>query len=46
MSVSEIVKSVGDSWILCRSKTYSGRIYYFNTLSGKAVWNLSEPEVN
>ncbi|CAH0723777.1 unnamed protein product, partial [Brenthis ino] len=45
MSVSEIVKSVGDSWIICRSKTYSGRIYYFNTFSGKAVWNLSEPEM-
>lgn len=41
----EVVTAVGNSWVLRRSKTYSGRVYYFNTLTGEAVWNLSEAEV-
>ncbi|CAH2085510.1 unnamed protein product [Euphydryas editha] len=45
MSTSTIVTSLGNSWIICRSKTYAGRIYYFNTLTGEAAWNLSESEI-
>nr|XP_034828818.1 uncharacterized protein LOC117986102 [Maniola hyperantus] len=42
----EIVTSVGNAWIICRSKSIAraGQIYYFNTLTGEAVWNLSETE--
>ncbi|KAL4711432.1 hypothetical protein ACJJTC_016186 [Scirpophaga incertulas] len=42
---SNRVTSVGNSWIICRSKSHSGRIYYFNTLTGEAVWNLSDEEI-
>lgn len=45
MTSTEVVTSVGNSWIICRSKTYAGRIYYFNTMTGEAAWNLSEIEV-
>ncbi|XP_047531828.1 uncharacterized protein LOC125067331 isoform X2 [Vanessa atalanta] len=46
MSVTgEVVQAVGNSWIICRSKSYAGRIYYFNTLTGEAAWNLSESEI-
>ncbi|CAG4945438.1 unnamed protein product [Colias eurytheme] len=41
---SNIVTSVGNSWIICRSKSYPGRVYYFNTVSGEAAWNLSDAE--
>ncbi|XP_046967131.1 uncharacterized protein LOC124535105 isoform X2 [Vanessa cardui] len=44
-STGEIVQAVGNSWIICRSKSYAGRIYYFNTLTGEAAWNLSESEI-
>lgn len=40
------VTSVGNSWIICRSKSHFGRIYYFNTLTGEAAWNLSDSEVS
>lgn len=39
------VTSVGDSWIVGRSKSHPGFTYYFNTLTGEAVWNLSAAEV-
>ncbi|CAK1544020.1 unnamed protein product [Leptosia nina] len=39
------VSSYGNAWIVCRSKSYAGRVYYFNTVNGQAVWNLSEPEI-
>lgn len=42
---NKVVTSVGNSWVVCRSKSYSGHVYYFNTLSGEAVWNLSDTEV-
>ncbi|CAG4970828.1 unnamed protein product [Parnassius apollo] len=42
---NESVTSVGNSWVVCRSKSHSGRIYYFNTLTGEAAWNLSEAEI-
>ncbi|XP_064072475.1 uncharacterized protein LOC113393068 isoform X1 [Vanessa tameamea] len=46
MSVTgEVVQALGNSWIICRSKSYAGRIYYFNTLTGEAAWNLSESEI-
>ncbi|KAM3967124.1 uncharacterized protein ACR2FA_011976 [Aphomia sociella] len=44
-NTNSIVTSVGNSWVLCRSKTYSGRIYYFNTETGQAAWNLSKTEI-
>ncbi|CAK1579329.1 unnamed protein product [Parnassius mnemosyne] len=42
---NESVTSVGNSWVVCRSKSHPGRIYYFNTLTGEAAWNLSEAEI-
>lgn len=39
------VTSVGNSWIVCQSKSHPGHVYYFNSLTGEAVWNLSDPEV-
>ncbi|CAH2228152.1 jg25710, partial [Pararge aegeria aegeria] len=42
---AEVVSSVGNFWIICRSKSCAGRIYYFNTSTGDAVWNLSDIEV-
>ncbi|XP_045767147.1 uncharacterized protein LOC123868657 isoform X2 [Maniola jurtina] len=37
-------REVGNAWIICRSKSYAGHMYYFNSLTGEAVWNLSETE--
>ncbi|XP_012549655.2 uncharacterized protein LOC101743794 [Bombyx mori] len=37
--------TVGNAWIICKSKSHPGFNYYFNTLSGEAVWNLSSAEV-
>lgn len=42
----ESVQAIGNSWIICRSQSHSGRIYYFNTLTGKSAWNLSDAEVS
>lgn len=39
------VTAVGDSWIVGKSKSHPGFTYYFNTLTGEAVWNLSAAEV-
>ncbi|XP_013194060.2 uncharacterized protein LOC106137707 isoform X2 [Amyelois transitella] len=41
----QTVTSVGNAWVVSRSKSYPGRIYYFNTLTGEAVWNLSSEEI-
>ncbi|XP_073952427.1 uncharacterized protein isoform X2 [Choristoneura fumiferana] len=41
----ESVQAIGNSWIICRSHSHSGRIYYFNTLTGKSAWNLSDAEI-
>lgn len=41
-----IVTSVGNAWVICNSKSRPGYKYYFNTLSGQAVWNLSPDEVS
>ncbi|XP_041968072.1 uncharacterized protein LOC121725274 [Aricia agestis] len=43
-ALSETVETLG-AWIICRSKTYTNRPYYFNTLTGQAVWNLSKAEI-
>lgn len=43
----QTVTSLGStSWVVCRSKSHNGRIYYFNTFTGEAAWNLSGPEVS
>jgi hypothetical protein len=42
----DVVSSVGNAWIVMRSKSHPGRLYYFNTLTGEAVWNLSATEVS
>ncbi|KAJ2947465.1 hypothetical protein O0L34_g17249 [Tuta absoluta] len=41
----QVVFSAGNSWVVCRSKSYIGRVYYFNTVTGEAAWNLSDTEV-
>ncbi|KAG7295529.1 hypothetical protein JYU34_021740 [Plutella xylostella] len=33
-----------NGWILCPSKTFPGKYYYFNVLSGEAAWCLSDNE--
>lgn len=35
-----------NGWILCPSKTFPGKYYYFNVLSGEAAWCLSDNEVS
>uniref|UniRef100_A0A2A4JUY5 Uncharacterized protein n=1 Tax=Heliothis virescens TaxID=7102 RepID=A0A2A4JUY5_HELVI len=39
------VTSVGNSWIVCKSKSHPGHVYYFNSLTGEAAWNLSDAEI-
>lgn len=39
------VSSIGNAWIVTQSKSHPGHVYYFNTLTREAVWNLSESEV-
>ncbi|XP_075976474.1 uncharacterized protein LOC142976790 [Anticarsia gemmatalis] len=41
----QVVTSVGKSWIMTHSKSHPGHVYYFNTLTGEAVWNLSNSEI-
>ncbi|CAG9579808.1 unnamed protein product [Danaus chrysippus] len=46
MSTSSVPEDlVSSAWIVCPSKSYPGEDYYFNTLTGQSVWDLSEPEV-
>lgn len=33
-------------WVLCPSQRFAGKFYFFNTLSGEAVWSLNELEVS
>ncbi|CAB3257511.1 unnamed protein product [Arctia plantaginis] len=35
---------LNNGWILCPSKTFSGKFYYFNVASGEAVWTLDSNE--
>uniref|UniRef100_A0A2A4JXQ4 WW domain-containing protein n=1 Tax=Heliothis virescens TaxID=7102 RepID=A0A2A4JXQ4_HELVI len=39
-------KNIGlnNGWILCPSKSFPGKFYYFNVLNGEAAWSLSEPD--
>ncbi|XP_047038909.1 putative uncharacterized protein DDB_G0282133 [Helicoverpa zea] len=37
-------KNISNGWILCPSKSFPGKFYYFNVLNGEAAWSLSEPE--
>ncbi|XP_045541622.1 uncharacterized protein LOC123723112 [Papilio machaon] len=32
------------TWITCRSKSHHRRIYYYNTVTGEAIWNLTDFE--
>ncbi|PZC71322.1 hypothetical protein B5X24_HaOG213617 [Helicoverpa armigera] len=36
--------AISNGWILCPSKSFPGKFYYFNVLNGEAAWSLSEPE--
>ena len=27
-----------ENWVLCSSKTHSGRLYYFNSVTGESRW--------
>lgn len=45
-STNECMPSpAGDPWITCRSKSHHRRIYYYNTITGEAIWNLTDFEV-
>lgn len=35
-----------NGWVLCPSQRFPGKFYFFNTLSGEAVWSLNELEVS
>lgn len=37
---------LNNGWILCPSKTFPGKFYYFNVASGEAVWTLNSNEVS
>ncbi|CAH0399152.1 unnamed protein product [Chilo suppressalis] len=41
----QTVTALRNSWVVCKSKSHAGHIYYFNTLTGEAVWNLSDAEI-
>lgn len=43
---NETVEQAKGPWIHSRSKSYFGKTYYFNTLTGEAVWNLAEADVS
>ncbi|XP_047040957.1 uncharacterized protein LOC124645219 [Helicoverpa zea] len=43
--VRQKVTPVGNSWIVCKSKRHQGHVYYFNSLTGEAAWNLSDAEI-
>ena len=30
--------SLPENWVLCSSKTHSGRFYYFNSVTGESRW--------
>lgn len=30
--------SLPENWVLCSSKTHSGRLYYFNSVTGESRW--------
>ncbi|CAB3250685.1 unnamed protein product [Arctia plantaginis] len=44
-SARKKVTSVGNAWIVTQSKSHPGLVYYFNTVTREAVWNLSELEI-
>lgn len=43
-SERQTILHVGNTWIMTQSKSRPGHVYYFNTLTGEAVWNLSETD--
>lgn len=30
--------SLPENWVLCSSKTHTGRLYYFNSVTGESRW--------
>lgn len=42
---NQVVNYMGSSWIIRRSKSHNGMLYFFNTVTKEAVWNLNEAEV-
>lgn len=41
----QVVNYMGSSWIIRRSKSHNGMLYFFNTVTKEAVWNLNDAEV-
>ncbi|XP_060808839.1 uncharacterized protein LOC106140458 [Amyelois transitella] len=39
-------KKDNNGWILCPSKRFPGKFYYFNVLNGEAAWSLNDAEQN
>ena len=40
--------SLPENWVLCSSKTHSGRLYYFNSVTGESRWEhpLIPPDID
>lgn len=36
---------INNGWILCPSKSFPGKFYYFNVVNGEAAWSLNQPAV-
>lgn len=43
---NSINSSMNSGWILCPSKTFPGKFYYFNVINGEAAWSIDDAEVN
>ncbi|CAH0712928.1 unnamed protein product, partial [Brenthis ino] len=39
-------KKTNSNWILCPSKSIPGKFYYFNVVTGEAVWGLDDEQTN
>ncbi|KAL4711268.1 hypothetical protein ACJJTC_019109 [Scirpophaga incertulas] len=37
---------INNGWILCPSKSFPGKFYYFNVITGDTAWSLNEVEKN
>lgn len=45
MSESRRNIELNNGWILCPSKSFPGKFYYFNVLNGETAWSLNQVEV-